>query len=62
MQSNFLHSEKSSLLVQLNSRSEKFDYVLNLEEDFEAAKIIYMEIKTLRERLVDLNQQPGSNL
>ena len=62
MQSNYLHSEKSSLLVQLHSSSEKFDYVLNLEEDFEAAKIIYMEIKTLRERLVDLNQQSGSDL
>jgi hypothetical protein len=56
MQSNILHSEKISLQLQLQSNSEKFDNAINHEEDCQAAKIIYKEIKKLRERLKEINQ------
>ena len=51
MGSNFFPSDRSSLEIQLQSRSERFDYLLEQNEDFEEAKMIYREIKELRLRL-----------
>ncbi len=55
MESNNLLSEKTSLLCQLQNRCEKFDFALENNEDFKTARIIYREIKELRERLNDMN-------
>jgi hypothetical protein len=55
MQSKYLHSEKMSLQLQLQSKSEKFDYAIEHEEDCESAKLIYREIKELRVRLKEIN-------
>jgi len=55
MGSNFFPSDRSSLEIQLQSRSERFDYVLEHNEDFEEAKMIYREIKELRLRLNEIN-------
>jgi hypothetical protein len=54
MESNNLLSEKTSLLFQLQNRCEKFDYALENSEDFKTARIIYREIKDLREKLNDM--------
>ncbi len=54
MEPTNLHSEKTSLIYQLQNRCEKFDYALENNEDFKAARIIYREIKNLREKLNDM--------
>ena len=54
MESNHLHSEKTSLLFQLQNSCENFDSALENNEDFITAKIIYREIKELRARLNDI--------
>ena len=45
MESNHLHSEKTSLLFQLQNSCENFDSALENNEDFKTAKIIYREMK-----------------
>ena len=62
MQSKYLHSEKISLQLQLQSKSEKFDYAIEHEEGCETAKIIYREIKELRVRLKQINSLKESGL
>lgn len=62
MDSKNLHSEKTSLLFQLQNRCEKFDYALENNEDFKAARIIYREIKDLREKLNDMKASTTNNL
>jgi hypothetical protein len=57
MGSNFFPSDRPSLEIQLQSRSERFDYVLEHNEDFEEAKMIYQEIKVLRLRLNEINPE-----
>jgi hypothetical protein len=57
MGSNFFSSDRSSLEIQLQSRGERFDYVLEHNEDFEEAKMIYKEIKELRLRLNEINPE-----
>jgi hypothetical protein len=56
MSSNHLNAEKLSLKLRLQSKCEQFDYALELEDDCESAKIIYVEIKTLRERLEEMKK------
>jgi hypothetical protein len=55
MQAKYLHSEKISLQLQLQAKSEKFDYAIEHEDDCEKAKLIYREIKELRLRLKEIN-------
>jgi hypothetical protein len=55
MQSNYLNSERVSLLLQLQHKSEKFDYALDKDEDCETAKFIYREIKELRIKLKEMS-------
>jgi hypothetical protein len=55
MSPNLLSSDKSSLEIQLQSKSERFDYVLEQNEDFDEAKILYREIKKLRLRINEIN-------
>jgi hypothetical protein len=62
MDSNNLHSEKTSLLFQLQNRCEKFDYALEHNGDFKTARIIYREIKDLRARLNEMNVSTPNNL
>jgi hypothetical protein len=62
MQSKYLHSEKISLQLQLQSKSEKFDYAIEHEEGCEVAKLIYREIKELRARLKQINSLKESDL
>jgi hypothetical protein len=57
MESNVFSSDRSSLEILLQSRSERFDYVLEHNEDFEEAKKIYQEIKELRSRLNKINPE-----
>jgi hypothetical protein len=47
--------DRPSLEILLKSRSERFDYILAHNEDFEEAKMIYQEIKELRLRLNEIN-------
>jgi hypothetical protein len=60
MQSNYLNSEKVSLLLQLESKNELFEYALEQDDDCAAAKIIYREIKELRTRLKELKEMSAS--
>jgi hypothetical protein len=55
MGSKYFPSDRSSLEIQLQSRSERFDYDLEHNEDFEEAKMIYREIKEMRLRLNEIN-------
>jgi len=55
MEPNFLQSDISSLEIELKSKSDRFDYVLERDEDFEEAKMIYREIKELRLRINEIN-------
>lgn len=57
MGTEFFPPERSSLEIQLQSRSERFDYILEQNEDFEEAKMIYKEIKELRSRLNEINRE-----
>jgi hypothetical protein len=57
MSSKNFPSEMSSLEIQLQGRSERFDYVLEHNEDFEEAKMLYKEIKELRLRLNEINPE-----
>ena len=61
MQSNKLYSEKISLQLQLQSKSEKFDFAIEHDEKCQEAKIIYREIKELRARLKEINLHEKSN-
>jgi hypothetical protein len=54
MDSSNSHSERFSLLFQLQNRCEKFDSALANDEEFKTARIIYREIKGLRERLKEM--------
>jgi hypothetical protein len=51
MDSNNLHTERITLQIQLQSKNEQFDYAIEQENDFEAAKLLYQEIKELKIRL-----------
>ena len=51
---NYFPSDRTSLESQLQSSSERFDYVLEQNEDLEEAKMIYREIKELRLRLKEI--------
>jgi hypothetical protein len=57
MQTVNLHSERISLQIQLQSKNEEFDYAIEKEENFEEAKILYREIKALRLKLKNMNQE-----
>jgi len=57
MDSNFSNTAMSLLLTQLQFHSERFDHELNQEDDLEAAKLIFLEIRTLKERISELNFQ-----
>jgi hypothetical protein len=61
MGSDFFPSDRPSLEIQLQSRSERFDYVLEHNEDLEEAKIIYREIKELKSRLNEMNPKEVKN-
>jgi len=52
-----LHSERISLQIQLQSKNEEFDYVIENEENLEEAKILYREIKALKLKLKNMNQE-----
>ena len=56
MKSDNLHSERISLQLQLQSKNEEFDYAIEKEENIEEAKMLYQEIKELRARLKNMNQ------
>jgi protein-arginine kinase activator protein McsA len=56
-QTDNLHSERISLQIQLQSKNEEFDYVIENEENFEEAKILYREIKALKLKLKNMNQE-----
>ncbi len=61
MESNILHSEKTSLLFQLQYKCERFDSALENNEDFKTARIIYREIKDLREQLKEMKVSTTNN-
>jgi len=46
-----------SLQIQLQSKNEEFDYVIEKEENLEEAKILYREIKALKLKLKNMNQE-----
>ena len=56
-QTDNLHSEMITLQIQLQSKNEEFDYVIENEENFEEAKILYREIKALKLKLKNMNQE-----
>jgi protein-arginine kinase activator protein McsA len=56
-QTDNLHSERISLQILLQSKNEEFDYVIENEENFEEAKILYREIKALKLKLKNMNQE-----
>jgi hypothetical protein len=57
MESKIFPSGMSSLEIQLQSSSERFDYVLENNVNFDEAKRIYKEIKELRLRLKEINPE-----
>ena len=55
MESNFSETDRFLLEIELKTKSDQFDYVLEINENFEEAKMIYREIKKLRLRLNEIN-------
>jgi hypothetical protein len=57
MESNNLHSEKISLLFNLQNRCDQFDFALENNEDFKTVRTIYREIKELRAKLIEMKEK-----
>jgi|GEM_PF-2160826 len=57
-----LHSERTGLLFQLQNRCEMFHSALENDEEFKSARVIYREIKGLRERLMEMKVSTTNKL